>query len=76
MESTDFSWMLRQLKQGARAFRSGWKGKGMWIELQEPDDNSKMSLPYIFIKTAGNNTVPWLASQTDILANDWKVIPK
>jgi hypothetical protein len=28
-------------------------------------------LPYIMMKTADNAFVPWLASQTDILANDW-----
>lgn len=28
-------------------------------------------LPYIMMKTAGGEFVPWLASQTDILADDW-----
>lgn len=28
-------------------------------------------LPYIMMKTAGGEFVPWLASQTDVLANDW-----
>lgn len=31
-------------------------------------------LPYIMMKTAEGSFVPWLASQTDILANDWAVI--
>lgn len=26
---------------------------------------------YIAMKTAQNNVVPWLASQTDVLAEDW-----
>ena len=46
----------------------------MWIALQKPDSESKMSLPYIYMKTACENLVPWLASQTDILADDWQVI--
>lgn len=28
-------------------------------------------LPYLELKTADGKLVPWLASQTDILANDW-----
>ena len=31
---------------------------------------------YIVMKTAQNNVVPWLASQTDILADDWEVLPE
>ncbi len=59
---------------GARIARSGWNGKGMWIALQVPDAHSKMSLPYIYMSTATGDLVPWLASQTDILANDWMVV--
>lgn len=54
--------------------RSGWNGKGMYISLQMPDLNSKMSLPYIYMKTADDKLVPWLASQTDILAEDWEIL--
>lgn len=32
-------------------------------------------LPYLMIKTADNAFVPWLASQSDILANDWNALP-
>jgi hypothetical protein len=31
-----------------------------------------MTLPYIFIHTVQGDRVPWLASQTDILATDWE----
>ncbi|MDA2019411.1 DUF2829 domain-containing protein [Bacillus cereus] len=31
-------------------------------------------LPYVMMKTADNSFVPWLASQTDLLANDWEVV--
>jgi GH24 family phage-related lysozyme (muramidase) len=57
---------LAFLKQGKSVTRSGWNGKGMWLKLQVPDAHSKMTLPYIFMKTATNDLVPWLASQTDI----------
>jgi len=31
-------------------------------------------LPYIMMKTADGAFVPWLASQTDVLADDWSVV--
>jgi hypothetical protein len=67
----DFRDALMALKAGVRVCRSGWNGKGMWIALQRPDAHSKMTLPYIYMKTADGHLVPWLASQTDILAEDW-----
>lgn len=66
-----FGSALLYLRDGKRVAREGWNGKGMWIALQVPDEHSKMSLPYIYMKTADDKLVPWLASQTDILANDW-----
>ena len=72
MEQTDFSWALKHLKNGARMCRMGWHGKGMWVELQRPTDESKMNLPYLYIRTEELDLVPWVASQTDILADDWQ----
>ena len=66
-----FSEALELIKGGTRMYRDGWNGKDMWIQLQKPDEHSKMTLPYIFMKTAQGDLVPWLASQTDILAEDW-----
>lgn len=57
-----------------RVARLGWNGKGMWLARQVPDTHSKMSLPYIYMKTADEQLVPWLASQTDVQANDWEVL--
>lgn len=74
----NFGQALEWLKKGKAIYRAGWNGKGMWLLLQTPDANSKMTLPYIYIEyPAGHpayplgSRVPWLASQTDILANDW-----
>jgi hypothetical protein len=67
----DFSEALGSLKAGSKMQRAGWNGKDMYVELQRPDAHSKMSLPYLFMKTAQGDLVPWLASQTDILAEDW-----
>ena len=80
MGTLDFGWALDQLKAGAKVRRSGWNGKGLWLELQRPDANSKMTLPYVFIcyPDDAQNTpgarVPWLASQTDMLAEDWEIV--
>jgi hypothetical protein len=71
MELRDFGWALNQLRAGKRVARDGWNGKGMWIELQVPGEHSKMTLPYIFMSTVTGDLVPWLASQTDLLADDW-----
>ncbi len=68
----DFGCALDSLRDGARLQRAGWNGKGMWIALQTPDAGSKMTMPYIFMSTADGQFVPWLASQTDILAEDWQ----
>ncbi|MDY8095890.1 DUF2829 domain-containing protein [Paenibacillus polymyxa] len=81
-----FSDALENLKQGKRIARSGWNGKGMWIVLV-PDDSyglgSKVPFDWgdkenhlkqwIGMKTADNGFVPWLASQTDVLADDWDI---
>jgi hypothetical protein len=70
----DFGSAIDALKKGHKVARLGWNGKNMWLELQRPDAHSKMTLPYIFMKTADDNLVPWLASQTDILSEDWEFV--
>lgn len=79
----DFGWALNTLRKGKAVARKGWNGKGIYIKLQTPDANSKMTLPYIYIVTNGlvtdnpnapKGTVPWLASQTDMLAEDWEIV--
>ncbi len=73
-DGISFGLTIEVLKKGKKVTRTGWNGKNMWLELQMPDENSKMSLPYIYMHTACDNLVPWLASQTDILADDWQIV--
>ena len=82
LASRSFGWAVACMKHGHRMRRRGWNGKGIFIELQRPDEHSKMTSPYIFIDTSGLQTdnpdapksrVPWLASQTDMLADDWEL---
>lgn len=71
MEISDFGWALKQLRKGLNVTREGWNGKGQYLRLQVPDSDSKMTLPYIYITTVQGQLVPWLASQTDMLSEDW-----
>ena len=83
-----FSGALECLRNGHKLQRLGWNGKGLCVQLQTPDENSKMTLPYLYLTYPDvplNDSehpadgqamrpgarVPWLASQTDILAEDW-----
>ena len=71
----EFGQALHALKSGAQVTREGWNGKNMWLALQRPDQHSKMTLPYIYMRTVQGDLVPWLASQTDLLAEDWQLAP-
>jgi len=76
----DFSEALAAVKKGKSIQRQGWNGSGLVVKAQFPDDKSKMSLPYLYIeypenaKTTPGARCPWLASQTDIMAEDWLII--
>ena len=70
----NFGQAIETLKQGKKVARAGWNGKGMHLELQRPDAHSKMTLPYIYMYTAQGDNVPWLASQTDMLSEDWVTV--
>lgn len=76
---------IELLKSGKRVARSGWNGKGMWLSYLDPYHNNQFSItekneaegtfsPYIGMKTADNKYIPWLASQTDMLAEDWGIV--
>ena len=71
MGTFNFGEALKRAKAGKKIARLGWNGKGMWIEIQRPDGQSKMTLPYLFLNYPEGHTVPWLASQTDLLSEDW-----
>lgn len=86
----NFGEAIEALKEGNKVARSGWNGKGMWlilvpgtIDINFVDGSAyfKAGLnqgtinPHIDMKTATGEMQPgWLASQTDMLANDWCVV--
>jgi hypothetical protein len=76
----DFGDAIRALKEGKRVARAGWNGKSMWlcyVSAEAYDVGVRTMrgvdkfLPWIGMKTADGGFVPWLASQTDMLAEDW-----
>lgn len=76
-----FGHAIEAMKAGQKVARHGWNGKGLWLELQMPDAHSKMTLPYIYLNYPDGSIpytngarVPWLASQTDVLAEDWMIV--
>lgn len=85
----DFAHAVRLLKVGKRVAREGWNGKGMFLFLV-PGSEFKVNRPpllgiyaegtpikyhaHVDMKTATGDIVPWLCSQTDMLAEDWCVL--
>ena len=81
-----FGLAIEAMKAGKRVARAGWNGKGMWLGLvlgydYNPDKGKATAhalgcekLPWIGMKTADRCFVPWLASQSDMLATDWVVL--
>lgn len=84
----NFGQAIEALKQGKKVMRSGWNGKGMFLyyvpaaSYPPSTDIAKQAFSgqdvpygaYIAMKTAQGNVVPWLASQTDVLAEDWEIV--
>lgn len=81
-EGMPFGYALEAMREGLKVARKGWNGKGMYIQLVPKgfyDVGCSIAeglnlLPWIGMKTADSGFVPWLASQTDVLAEDWCVI--
>ena len=85
-----FSDALIAIKEGKRLRRAGWNGKGMFVFLvngsnfivnREPllsilGEGAQVTYrPHIDMRDAEGKIVPWLASQTDIMADDWEEVP-
>lgn len=64
-----FGEAIAALKNGFKLSRAGWNGKNMYIKLVRPVEADRRD--YIEMKTVDDQFVPWVASQTDILADDW-----
>ena len=85
----NFGQALEHLKDGKLVQRNGWNGKGMYLLLVPgstfqvtegrpmarhiPVGTTINYRSHIDMKTVDGSFVPWLASQTDILAEDWQL---
>ena len=82
----DFGKAIQLLKEGKRLQREGWNGKGQYIELATNISYTNANKEVInaeheaignkaiaFVGTSGVQ-LGWLASQADILAEDWKIV--
>ena len=72
-QGNGIGWAIKQMWHGLKVRRRGWNGRGMWIAIHTPDNLSKMNHPYVYMSTVDGSLVPWLASQTDLLAMDYEV---
>lgn len=74
MDDHGIGWAIETMQEACQPVtRRGWNGPGQYLVLRDPSQESDMTLPYIYIVTVQGDRVPWLASQTDILATDWEI---
>ena len=81
-------WAVKQMHDGARVCRAGWNGKGMFIFLVPgshftvnrppllgiyPEGTEIDYRPHVDMKTVDGQIVPWVCSQSDLLATDWEL---
>jgi hypothetical protein len=80
MQNNTFGDAIVALKNGYRVARAGWNGKGMYLWLlpaamAEANGGEIEALGSIRMMTADKKVLTgWLASQTDILAEDWEIL--
>ena len=85
----NFSEALAMIKEGKRMARAGWNGQDMFLFLVPgstftvnrppllgiyPEGTQVQYHAHIDMKTAQGYVVPWLASQADLLAEDWREV--
>lgn len=88
MTGETIGWAVKQMWNGSRVRRAGWNGKGMFLFLVPgstfqvnrppllgiyPEGTTINYHPHVDMKTADGTIVPWLCSQTDLLAADWEI---
>ena len=89
MEYHDFGWALNKLRQGLKVTRTGWNGKDMFVYFVQgsnfvvnrlpltsilPEGTAVQYRPHLDMKYADGTFGVWLASQSDLLGEDWEVV--
>lgn len=75
----DFGKALAHVKDGGKATRNVWVPERKWIRLVELEGTSSFDYgmenkPYLEAKTSDNKLIPWVATQDDLLAEDWMLL--
>lgn len=82
----DFGDAIKLLKQGKKLKREGWNGKNQYIELATNISymNTDKEIINVEHEAIGNKAIAfigtsgvqlgWLASQADMLAEDWQIV--
>lgn len=82
----DFGKAIEAVKAGRKASRAGWNGKAQYIELATcvSYKNAAGEIINVNHQALGNNAIAfvgtsgvqlgWLASQADMLAEDWQIL--
>ena len=71
-------WAVEEMLRGGSVRRSGWNGKDMFLEhvdgatLSDGTGEGESTLPFVVMRTAQGDFIPWLCSQADLLARDWE----
>lgn len=89
LQALTFGDALHFLLRGKKLTRAGWNGKGMFVFLVNgstfkvnrapllgiyPEGTEINYRPHIDMRTADGSIVPWVASQSDVLASDWQIV--
>lgn len=73
-----FGLAVEAMRKGLKVARAGWNGKGMYLELQVPDEHSKMTFPYPFFTIPdcreGTRRIPYASTIVDIMSDDWEIV--
>jgi hypothetical protein len=80
-DAIPFSHALEAVRAGKKIARKGWNAQNLWVYLAVPDEHSLITRPYLYIEyPVGHpaylrgSRVPWFASATDVLADDWFIV--
>lgn len=85
-DGMNFGLAIEAAKKGARITRRGWNGKGQYVELAtaisytdsagnvvNAEHEAIGNRAFAFVGTSGVQ-MGWLASQADMLADDWEIV--
>jgi hypothetical protein len=72
MHPTMFEDAIKAMRAGKTARLDQWE-EDVFISIQVPDANSKMSAPYFYV-TSRFGMVPWIPTMIEMLTEEWTII--